>query len=61
MKLPQLMSFETVVILALVAIIVTPFVFIWSLNTLFGLGIDINWRTWLSALGLLIVVVAVFK
>lgn len=32
------------------AIVFTPFVGIWALNTLFGLGILYTFKTWLAAL-----------
>jgi hypothetical protein len=39
----------------LVAMLVFPFVGIWSLNTLFGLGIAYTWKTWLAWMALFLV------
>lgn len=39
------------IVLALFALIVlSPFLFVWSLNTLFGLTIAYTFKTWLAAL-----------
>ncbi|MFI5412389.1 MAG: hypothetical protein ACHQX1_00680 [Candidatus Micrarchaeales archaeon] len=38
------------IIAVIVAAVVIPYVFIWALNTLFGLGIQFNFYTWLAAL-----------
>ena len=38
----------SVVLLIVVLVIVGPFITIWSLNTLFGLGIDYTVWTWLA-------------
>ena len=43
----------TILILAIIAILVAPFIFIWSLNTLFGLTIAFGFFEWLAALFLL--------
>lgn len=40
----------TIIIVALILAIVSPFIFIWSLNTLFGLGITYGFFEWLAAL-----------
>lgn len=40
----------TIIIVALILAIVSPFIFIWSLNTLFGLGIAYGFFEWLAAL-----------
>jgi hypothetical protein len=37
-----------VVVLVLAILILVPFASIWSLNTLFGLGIDYTFWTWLA-------------
>jgi hypothetical protein len=34
----------------IVAIVFTPFIGIWAVNTLFGLGILYTFKTWLAAL-----------
>ena len=45
-----------VIILALIAIIIlAPFVTIWALNTLFGLGIAYTFFTWLATVWLQLV------
>ncbi len=36
-----------------------PFVFIWALNTLFGLGIPLNFWTWLAAVVILLTIAAI--
>lgn len=33
-----------------VLIVAGPLLLIWSVNTLFGAGIEYEWRTWLAAL-----------
>ena len=43
----------TLLIVAIIAILVAPFIFIWSLNTLFGLTIAFGFFEWLAALFLL--------
>lgn len=43
------------ILLLTVAIILWPFVVVWSLNTLFGLSIPMNLHTWLASLVLLTV------
>ena len=47
-----------IIILALLglAIAVTPWLFIWSVNTLFGTAIVFGWKTWLAAMTLLLLV-----
>lgn len=39
-----------VVVFAVVFIVLSPFLIIWALNTLFGLVIAYNFYTWLSVL-----------
>ena len=43
----------TLLIVAIIAILVAPFIFIWSINTLFGLTIAFGFFEWLAALFLL--------
>jgi len=43
-------SVALILIVVLIAIIVSPFMFIWSLNTLFGLTIAFGFYEWLAAL-----------
>ena len=38
------------IIVAIGALLVTPFATIWALNTLFALGIQYNFWTWLATL-----------
>lgn len=45
--------FAIVVILLLAFIVISPLIFIWSLNTLFGLTIAYGFFEWLAALLLL--------
>ena len=40
----------TIIIIALILAIVSPLLFIWSLNTLFGLNIAYGFFEWLAAL-----------
>jgi len=40
----------TILVIALIAILVGPFLLIWSLNTLFGLTIAYGFFEWLAAL-----------
>lgn len=40
----------TIVIVALILALVSPILFIWSLNTLFGLNIAYGFLEWLAAL-----------
>lgn len=42
-------AFLTVLVLALFLLLVSPFVTIWALNTLFALGIEYNVWTWLAS------------
>lgn len=37
------------VVFLIVGVVLLPFVFIWSVNTLFGLSIPYNFWTWLAA------------
>ena len=37
-------------------IVLWPFVFIWAVNTLFGLGIPLNFWTWLAAVVFLVTI-----
>ena len=39
-----------VIFVGLIIIIAGPLIFIWSLNTLFGLAIAYTFKTWLAAL-----------
>jgi hypothetical protein len=41
-------AFATVVLLAILILILSPFITIWSLNTLFLLGIEYTVWTWLA-------------
>lgn len=43
-------AFMLFILLILILSILSPFVFIWSLNTLFGLNIAYGFFEWLSAL-----------
>lgn len=45
-----------IVVFLLIALAVGPVFSIWSLNTLFGTAIDINWQSYLSALWLQVLV-----
>ena len=49
------------VLLVLAAIFLGPFALIWSLNTLFGLGILTGFKTWLAAFFFLSVFAGNFK
>lgn len=40
----------TIIIVAVILALVSPILFIWSLNTLFGLNIAYGFLEWLSAL-----------
>lgn len=40
----------TIIIVALILALVSPILFIWSLNTLFGLNIAYGFLEWLAAL-----------
>ena len=40
----------TILVIAIIAILVGPFLLIWSLNTLFGLTIAYGFFEWLAAL-----------
>lgn len=44
-----------IAILAIAALIGFPLMLIWSINTLFGLGIDYGFAEWLAAAFLLLV------
>jgi hypothetical protein len=44
------LAFVVIGILVLVALVLTPFVSIWALNTLFALGIEYTIWTWLAML-----------
>jgi hypothetical protein len=50
MKPMKLTKFDFLVLIIAVAVVTLPLVLIWSLNTLFGLGIAYTFRTWLAAL-----------
>lgn len=39
----------TILLLVAITIAVGPFLLIWALNTLFGLGISYDWNTWAAA------------
>lgn len=39
-----------IILLVFLIIIFGPFISIWSLNTLFNLGIDYTFKTWLAAI-----------
>lgn len=45
-----------IVVFLFVALAIGPVFSIWSLNTLFGTAIDINWQSYLSALWLQVLV-----
>lgn len=42
--------FLVLVVLAIAYAAFVPLALIWALNTLFKLGIDFNWNTWVAAL-----------
>ena len=50
MKAEELIKVIVVVMLVVVFIVFGPLLSIWSLNTLFGLGIEYNMATWAAAL-----------
>ncbi len=47
------------IVLGVALVVLWPFVFIWALNTIFGLGIPLNFWTWLAAIVILITLAAV--
>lgn len=44
------------ILLLTIAIILWPFVVVWSMNTLFGLSIPFTFRTWLASFVLTLVI-----
>ena len=44
------------VLLQVVPYIVSPFLFIWAVNTLFGSGIPITFKTWLAVFTIIVLV-----
>mgnify|MGYP001555281389 CR=1 FL=1 len=42
------MKYVLFIVLSMAAIVVVPFITIWSLNTLFGLGVGYTVKTWLA-------------
>lgn len=44
-----------IVFMTVFVVLCLPFALIWSLNTLFGAGIDVTLETWLAALFVLLV------
>jgi glucan phosphoethanolaminetransferase (alkaline phosphatase superfamily) len=52
-KTPSTSYLTTLLIFAFIAVLVAPVLLIWSLNTLFGLGIAYGFFEWLAALFIL--------
>lgn len=48
-------SIAVLVIVAVVALVLGPFITMWSLNTLFGMSIDYSFVTWLAMVWLQLV------
>ncbi len=44
------------IVAAVAFIVLWPFVFIWAVNTLFGLAIPLNFWTWLAAVVFLVTI-----
>ncbi|MEE9267846.1 MAG: hypothetical protein V3U70_00385 [Thermoplasmata archaeon] len=49
------------IVLGVALVVLWPFVFIWALNTIFGLGIPLNFWTWLATIVILLTVAAIAK
>lgn len=41
---------QSLVLLLIAVIVAVPFINIWAVNTLFGLGIGYTWSTWFASL-----------
>ena len=50
-----------IIILVIIGIVIGPLVTIWSLNTLFKLGILYTWETWIAAAWLTVIVYGATK
>lgn len=50
----QLIGFTLLAVLAVMVFLFGPFAFIWSLNTIFELGIVWTWKHWFAVHGLFI-------
>ena len=47
------------IVLGVALVVLWPFVFIWALNTIFGLGIPLNFWTWLATIVILLTVAGI--
>ena len=52
------LAFILIGLVVIVSVAVTPILFIWSLNTLFNLGITYGVKTWLASFFLVLVITA---
>ena len=47
------------IVLGVALVVLWPFVLIWALNTIFGLGIPLNFWTWLATIVILLTVAGI--